>query len=288
MNLLTSTLERRRRLATLWFVCQCTRCTGPDLARRMRCPRCGAASGCLPSYIEGGCSAKGLDRISLGSLPDATRWRCTSCSAMSTSAEMPLREESDLARLVPEAMMRGGSASSSGNEARLFLQLRARAARTLGPEHWTYALAGFAFLQRSLAQLRHDPVILQCEEDFQEVSREVAQWLKVTAPHNAEQRMSALFATVRLEHNLGGGLAVWGYDPADPLGNDLCALDRIKQHGWRLSADGSVRGPEDDVGSDDIAGSRGRRPKSASGAPRPAPPGHREAHALFCDGGGWR
>merc|ERR1719384_1685969 len=113
--------------------------------------------------------------------------------------------------------MKGGGPASAGSEARLFMQLRERAARTVGPEHWTHALAGFAWLQRSLVQLRNDPIIQQSEADFQKVSKEVAGWLATTAPMNVEQRLSGLFATLRLEQNLGGGLRAWGYDPKDPL-----------------------------------------------------------------------
>merc|ERR1712079_57823 len=52
MNMIVSTLLRRRRLGALWFVCQCSRCCGPDLARRMRCPECGEVQ-CLPVYAKG-------------------------------------------------------------------------------------------------------------------------------------------------------------------------------------------------------------------------------------------
>lgn len=193
--------------------------------------------------------------------------------------EMPLRDEADLARLVPEAMVKGGSPSSASSEARLFLHLRARALRTVGPQHWTYVLAGFAWLQRSLVQLRSDLVIEHNEEDFQKVSKEVAAWLEATAPLCAEQRLSGLFASVRLEHNLGGGLAAWGYDPLDPLGNGLRSAQRLQEHGWRILPDGSVRALEDegiglglcsDGKADDAHGRRS------------------PARGLFCDGRGWR
>merc|ERR1740121_2972571 len=132
---------------------------------------------------------------------------------------------------------------SSAAEARLFEQLRARASRVLGARHWTNALAGFAWLQRGLAVLERDPVVVYSDEAFRGVSREVASWLAANAANNSEQRLSALFATVRLEHNLGGGLAAWGYEPADPLGGGLEAVTRLREHGWLISEKGCTRVP---------------------------------------------
>lgn len=261
MNLLCSTLERRRRLAGLWFICQCSRCLGPDLARRMRCPKCGAAGGCLPEYPEAPFSPTDPDseRISPNNIWEAKTWKCTSCSARSLHSDMPCHDESDLIRLVPEAMMKGGPPGAAAGEARLFLQLKQRAEKTVGPHHWTYALAGFAWLQRSLVRLRNDPFIEHSEAEFQRVSKDVAKWLETAAPDNVEQRLSALFASVRLEHNLGGGLAAWGYDPADPLGGGYRSLERLRDHGWRLSIDGAVIGPEVEEQNERAAASSGRR-----------------------------
>lgn len=247
MNLLTSTIERRRRLSTLWFVCQCARCKGPDLSRKIRCPRCGVDGSCLPTYGQDPNWDTGM--ITPQMLPDAEHWHCGSCSANCPSAEMPLQEESELARLVPGAMMQGRSEEpgSSCKEATRFEQLRARAAASVGTRHWTHTLSGFAFLQRSLVQLKSDPVILHTEAEFQAVSVEIAEWLKANASANAEQRLSAMFVAVRLEHDLGGGLRAWGYDPIDPLGGGLNSAMRLREHGWEVTPEGSMRSKDDQL-----------------------------------------
>lgn len=276
MNLLTSTLERRRRLSTLWFVCQCARCTGPDHARWMKCPGCGIDRGCLPEYAgagEGEQEGANNDGSAFGERPshvtvrDAKTWRCASCGGSFNAARLPLREEAELSQRVPEAMMKGssGAPGSASQEARVFEQLRHRAASTVGTEHWTHALAGFAWLQRALAQLKTETVITNSEAEFQAVSQEVAKWLEANAADSSEQRISALFASLRLEHNLGGGLAAWGYDPAEPLGAGMDAAPRIAELGWRVSAEGSVEGPEDGEGCN--AGRAPQRPRPKSRGP---------------------
>lgn len=231
MNLLSSTIQRRLRLASLWFVCSCARCLAPDLARRLPCPRCGAPA-CLPQEAEDKAVPDwGGDRPLRDLVPDASAWRCTSCGEISPAAQLPLREEEELTRLVPQAMQRGPS--NPGGAMVAGAKLRERASQEVGTQHWTYSLITFAWLQRCFDVLREEPLIVGMPEAaLRSASIELARWLEVAAPQNVEQRLAALFLALRLESNLGGGLDEWGYDPVDPLGDGGTALKRLVEHGW--------------------------------------------------------
>jgi len=248
MNLLVSTLDRRRRLSCLCFVCRCSRCSGPDLSRKMRCPSCKDPGGCLPLYDDlsepspiapGGAMTPAMEA-------DAPCWQCEACGKVFKPQAMPLADESELAELVPKALTADASEElASGQNQQLDLRrLASRAARSLGPRHWTHILASFGWLRLALVQLRTEPVIYWSEEELQLASRIVASWLQVSTPDNADQRMSALFLAMRLAHDLGGTLSDWGYDAKDPLGGGLKSLERLQEHGFRLASDGSVLGPE--------------------------------------------
>lgn len=238
MNAITSTLERRRRLAALWFVCQCSRCKGPDLSRQMRCPSCSLPQ-CLPVFSESGSSWSG-ERPLRETIVDASSWKCA-CGWEGPSAQLPVRDEEELGRLIPEAMQ--GSPEQASQDIRVLWKLRERSARTLGTQHWTWMLASFAWLQKCLVQLQNDTVFEHSEQELRRASTDVASWLAACAPDNTEQRLSALFITTRLAYNLGGGLQLWGYDRAQPLGQ-VNALDRLAANGWKLVEDG-VEGPDE-------------------------------------------
>eukprot|EP00961_Rhodomonas_salina_P180110 2430824-Rhodomonas_salina.1 len=49
--LILPTTLRRARLRKLDFVCTCSRCSGPDMMRTLRCPKCSECS-CVPTYQE--------------------------------------------------------------------------------------------------------------------------------------------------------------------------------------------------------------------------------------------
>ena len=80
MNLITSTLIRRQRLAQLCFVCGCQRCAAEDLSRRVQCPEgCGGyCFPCYPSQDDRGFANAG-PRHSM--ILDAASWRCNTCKA---------------------------------------------------------------------------------------------------------------------------------------------------------------------------------------------------------------
>lgn len=68
-------------------------------------------------------------------------------------------------------------------------------------------------------------------------SCEVVGWLEQSAPKNVEQRLCALFLSVRLARHFGEALTAWGYDLEDPLkekGEGLgesVALEKLKLMG---------------------------------------------------------
>ncbi|CAE8609237.1 unnamed protein product [Polarella glacialis] len=231
MNLLTSTIERRRRLGQLWFVCRCSRCCGPDLARQLRCPTCSAPC-CLPVYGE---NFEGVKVPFSENLPEASTWRCASCGSTCSRSEMPLREESELARLIVQAMQ-GHSEDAEMHGVQLG-RLRLEVAKVLGKSHWTWFLATFAWLQKGLVRIQAEPVVPFSEAELRSASVAVARWLEAFAPDNVEQRMSALFIASRLAKHLGEGVRDWGYDPAEPLGAKLRAGPRLQALGWQLLED---------------------------------------------------
>jgi len=242
MNLLMSTLERRRRLCSLWFVCQCARCCQPDFARRMSCPRCKADGSCLPNY--------NLDVQSINTgnappsqIPDADTWSCSACSAKCRKDEMPLQAESSISEALCGAMSRGRQQFSGpvSKEVAFYWKIKRDAQHAVGSKHWITALATFAWLQQCLVQLKCDPVILHTEAQFQKGSRMFSKWLEENAPDNVEQRLSALFASVRLESDLGGGMAAFGYDLDDKLGGSVSCRERLKEHGWDITPEGSMK-----------------------------------------------
>jgi len=241
MNLIMSAIERRRRLGSLWFVCACGRCAGPDLARQVRCPRCGACR-CVPAYEDCGMPDWAGDRPLKDLIPDARTWRCAACGASVPAAELPLREEAEMAELVPEAMQ--GGPQRAPLDAATLAGLREGAARSLGTSHWTYVLATFAWLQKALIMLRGEPLIDFSEADLHDAMVHVARWFEHCIPNNVEQRISALFLALRHARNLGESLDVWGFDSAEPLGPDHSVIPRLEEHGWRIRG-GPVAGPDD-------------------------------------------
>jgi len=243
MNMIVSTLLRRRRLGALWFVCQCSRCCGPDLARRMRCPKCGEAQ-CLPVYVKGDqmapdwtCRQSPLQEL----VPDATTWQCSACAATVSAEELPLKAEEELGEHVPRAMQ--GPPENADEDAAGLVQLRNRAVEKLGDNHWTTMLATFAWLQKSYVLLRKAPTIAFSEADLQGACSAVASWLQEATAQNLEQQLSALFIALRLAQNLGGSLRPWGYDPKDPLGGGFASA-RLSSHGWKIGDD-FVQGPDE-------------------------------------------
>lgn len=238
MNLVVSTLERRRRLASLWFFCRCDRCAGNDLSRQMRCPMCNAAR-CVPTYMAPEGSGWDGSRPLNDLVPEASRWRCLTCAATPTSSLMPLKIEEELVTMVPQVMQR--DPAGAVNDAAAVDRLRRQASEALGKGHWTWVLATFAWLQKSFLIVCNSTIVPFNEKELQEGSAAVAKWFAEFATDSIEQRLSALFLATRLAHNLGGGLPLWGYDPADTLGRTgQSVANRLEEHGWRL------RGPNSD------------------------------------------
>eukprot|EP00927_Polykrikos_kofoidii_P070611 TRINITY_DN67025_c0_g1_i1.p1 TRINITY_DN67025_c0_g1~~TRINITY_DN67025_c0_g1_i1.p1 ORF type:complete len:538 (-),score=76.95 TRINITY_DN67025_c0_g1_i1:99-1646(-) len=244
MNLAMSTILRQHRLSTLWFCCRCSRCTNPDLCRQMRCPRC-SGQNCVPVHDEQGSDLSADwfgDRPLRDLIHDATVWSCQTCNAICPSSEMPLFAEEELNRLVPQAMH--WSVDTSAADVLKADQLRSRAAQTVGTMHWTWVLTTFAWLQKWLARLRAASVVEISDKRLQAGSAAIANWFRVCAPDCSEQRLSALFLSVRLASNLGGSIRDWGYEPEDPLGDDGASAKRLAEHGWRLVGD-EVVGPDE-------------------------------------------
>lgn len=237
MNLIMSTLDRRRQLASLWFICQCGRCMGPDLARRMQCPSCGAPQ-LLPQYeIQDGTSIDWTAEHEIPEvIPDAQTWQCGWCGCSAAADQLPLETEAELGELVPRVMQEG--ADSAAGDAEALVQLRQRAARAVGAAHWTWALATFAWLQKCLHLLRGSPAVGFGERDLRLASAAVAGWLAEAAPENSEQRLTALVLAAQLAEDLGGGLRSWGHE----LRGAPELADRLAAHGWRAS-EGAVWGP---------------------------------------------
>lgn len=264
MNLVSSTLQRRHRLASLWFCCQCTRCKGPDLARQMRCPKCSTPK-CLPRYQEKRPDALWTGEKPLRDLiPDADTWHCEGCGADSASSQMALSAEEEFTRCVPDVMRWGPDTDirdTSGSD-----EMRSKAAKTVGTMHWTWVLLTFAWLQKWLVRLRAESVIAVRETPLREASAALGRWFKDCAPDNMEQRLSALFLSCRLAHILGGDLQSWGYDPADPLNDGGPSAGMLDKHGWQFTK-GEV------VGADEVQPAQlsRRRPMlpSQSAGPRP-------------------
>ena len=80
MNLITSTLIRRQRLAQLCFVCGCQRCAAEDLSRRVQCPG-GCGGYCFPCYTSQ--DDRGFANVGPrhSMIQDAASWRCSTCKA---------------------------------------------------------------------------------------------------------------------------------------------------------------------------------------------------------------
>jgi len=165
-------------------------------------------------------------------IQDARVWRCTDCGGTSNSADMPLRDEEELSRRIPDAMQ--GAPETACDDAHALGQLREHAARTVGTMHWTWALTTFAWLQKCLVQLRSEPVIYFGELELGVASTAVSRWLQACCFENVKQRASALFIAVRLADDLGGHISKWGYDPDDLLGGSFRAAACLAEHGWRL------------------------------------------------------
>lgn len=239
MNLIVSTIERRRRLASLWFYCACDRCSGWDMSRQMRCPMC-AEPRCRPAYLAPGSSRGGWDgSMHLNDLvPEASTWECSACGATPSAKQLPLEVEEELACKVPEVMQR--DVSDVVKDAMAVAQLRAQASRVLGEGHWTWMLATFAWLQKCFHIVCRSPIVPFQEDALKEASTAVARWFEESAPDNIEQRLSAMFLATRLAHNLGGSLTAWGYDPEDTLGNTGRSIaSRLNEHGWGLGGPNS-------------------------------------------------
>lgn len=232
MNLIQSTLERRHRLASLWFCCQCVRCNGPDFARQLGCPRCKALR-CMPVYDEGGSTElrrwRG-NRPLRELIPDARTWKCSACGAATASGELPLGPEKELTQLIPRVMEWPSSTTSV--DAANCQRLCGEISDVVGSMHWTWVLATFAWLQKWLVVLRNEPVINVREERLQAASASIARWFETCAPENIEQRLSALFLAVRLADILGGSLQAWGYNHDDPLGDGGVSAKRLEDNGW--------------------------------------------------------
>eukprot|EP00929_Paragymnodinium_shiwhaense_P056991 TRINITY_DN28521_c0_g1_i1.p1 TRINITY_DN28521_c0_g1~~TRINITY_DN28521_c0_g1_i1.p1 ORF type:complete len:534 (-),score=122.44 TRINITY_DN28521_c0_g1_i1:124-1725(-) len=278
MNLITSTIERRRRLASLWFCCACTRCTSNDLARQMRCPSC-SADRCVP------CIKDAEERLPAGStlanewrgegplrdyIVDAERWVCLACGAQHRAGQMPLRDEERFAHLVPQAMQ--WHPPIRQQEVDHTDMLRQEAASTVGSRHWTWVLATFAWLQKWLVRLKSDPVVIIDEQRLRQASCELANWFADSCPENYEQRLCCLFLAARLAQNLGGTLKEWGYDPHDPLGDEGVAAKRMTEHGWKISETEDVGGPQEFPPARMQDGRILRNPRmmgGKGGAPRP-------------------
>jgi len=218
MNMIVDTTSRRMRLADLWFVCQCPRCVGPDLVRKIICPHCRSPSCCPVGDSSPAVSWTG-DRPLRESLPETKAWRCEACAATCTSAEMPLRSEEELIYLVPEVLQQPPETAS--RDRATAASIRGRITRELGTAHWTWMLATFAWLQKSHIQLVHDSVIVFTELDLREACRAVAKWFGSCAPENIEQRLAALSLAVGLAQNFGEEVSAWGYHADDPAVCDL-------------------------------------------------------------------
>jgi hypothetical protein len=239
MNMLEGTIARRRQLASLWFVCQCTRCRSPngDLARQMRCPRCGESS-CLPQAREPEPSKiewAGEQPVEI-IIPDAKEWHCKACSGTIPASQMPGDLEQECEELLPGVF--GGEPEEAHMYAQRALELRRRVAGSLGPSHWIFVLATFAWLQKCLTQLQSLNVIQFSDRDLQTASALIARWLRDCTPLNTHQRLSALALTLRLASQLGGDLQSWGYDPSDPLqdGSSKNAMNLLASHGVSVPA----------------------------------------------------
>lgn len=218
MSLVMGTVERRRRLGSLWFVCSCERCTGPDLARQMRCPACKSPQ-CMPVRDDSNAASADWagDRALRELIPEAVTWHCAACNTESSSSEMPLQAEQELSNKVPDVL--GGPPENASEDRHEAWELSDRASRELGPMHWTWMLATFAWLQKCLTELQRHPVIDFGEGELREASSAIARWFDACAPDNVEQRLSALCLAARLAQCYGTPLQLWGYDAKDPLGD---------------------------------------------------------------------
>ncbi|OLP86931.1 Histone-lysine N-methyltransferase SMYD3 [Symbiodinium microadriaticum] len=241
MNLITSCLERRRRLAQLCFLCRCARCEGPDLGRTLRCPRC-SSQRCEPIYEDQDESRLSAAFARSAAVVDASRWRCGACGAVVAAAELPLEAEEELASLVPRHMQ--GPPRMAAEDAECLWQLREKAAAVLGEGHWTWFLATFAWLQKCLVRLKTETVVPFGEADLHAASAAAEKWLQNRATMCVEQRLCALFLAARLALHYGEGVRKWGYDPANPLGGELEATWRLEVLGWELHEDATSGPPE--------------------------------------------
>lgn len=219
LSLVEGTVARQRRLGALWFVCRCSRCTGPETTRQMRCPLCSAPH-CAPDTEEESAS-KFIDWTGAGPLqdviPEPKTWRCSSCEGTTPASRMPLDVERELSQLVPEVL--GNTPETAANDRRRAWQLSQRASRELGPLHWTWVLAAFAWLQKSLMLLHHSSIIDFSESELQEVSSKVSKWFSTHVPDNVEQRLQALHLSLKLAKNFDDDFGVWGYAANDPMGD---------------------------------------------------------------------
>lgn len=241
MNMVTGTLSRRRRLASLWFVCLCSRCQQPDLSRQLRCPKC-AAPKCIPADKKSKELEWSAEKPVHLMIPDVKVWKCGACNSTFKPEQMPLDHEDKLSDDVPAVMQ--GHPQNVEEDADRALELRRAAASKVGQGHWTWMLATFAYMQKCHIIASQCPVVEFSERDVQAASSSVARWFEEFAPNNTEQRMSALSITIRLMEGLGGSLEDWGYNEENPLGDDLPMSSLAKRLGMSKAKRAQVESEE--------------------------------------------
>ena len=140
-------MQRRRGLAKLQFVCNCSRCSAPDIARSIPCSACKKEDGLVPCYdeVQNVCTAGKciMPLVTVDQFKDAQKWECQFCGFVTSPPDHLEKVEEELYQSVT---------SSFGNPTKsspvLLDALHFDARKKLGPYHWLSLAAAFLRLAR--------------------------------------------------------------------------------------------------------------------------------------------
>lgn len=142
-SLFRSTDNRRQALvdARKHFCCQCCRCHGPDVMRRIQCWEC--ADFLCPSYkIDNDGAISDPARLANGQIADVEKWACSSCGLVVDEEHQRLkvciRSERELeseASSLTDRLTDSHDCQALVKESRALV---ARARKELGEHHWLF------------------------------------------------------------------------------------------------------------------------------------------------------
>eukprot|EP00993_Chasmostoma_nieuportense_P000236 NODE_1218_length_1602_cov_37.968136_g1149_i0.p1 GENE.NODE_1218_length_1602_cov_37.968136_g1149_i0~~NODE_1218_length_1602_cov_37.968136_g1149_i0.p1 ORF type:complete len:515 (-),score=139.14 NODE_1218_length_1602_cov_37.968136_g1149_i0:56-1534(-) len=180
-DLWRSTPERRKLMQpTRFFECCCSRCVGPDLSRRLRCPSC---SDHRTLYHQPG----QVSFVPTEGTPTDTPWTCQNpeCGKTFPDTEMPLEMEAKLAYTVLETYFNVTPGTvQSRDDAKHML---AYCDQELGHYHWVSAL--MVYTQIALFHSARQHQHAQCDPPNMVLQwcRRLRYWFRIALNHSMEQ-----------------------------------------------------------------------------------------------------